>query len=356
MASLPQIRQNSGATESELGAALFFMAVSALPAMYLAGRLLDRLGRPVAAAAALLLIVVTPLPSVARSVPELAVALLLFGLGAGAFEVVVVCLASGIEVQSEKRILNRAHALFSAGLLTGTLVVAGFAVLGVSAWIPLTFFPASIALGIPAAFRRVPQKLGDRPKARNWKLADRSVLALGLLAALSWFVESGVQQWSSVFMRDAVRASVGLSGLAPGIFACGMVIGRLGGDWLSAKISDRLMLALSGALMVVGVILLVTAQRPGVALAFVAFIGMAASAVAPTIYGLAGRRAAPEHRGAVVGATASVAYTGLLTGPVVVGLMAGLSQLRVAIGALAILPLLVCLAALRMPRNSLGER
>jgi MFS family permease len=108
--------------------------------------------------------------------------------------------------------------------------------------------------------------------------------------------------------------------------------------------------------MVVGVILLVTAQRPGVALAFVAFIGMAASAVAPTIYGLAGRRAAPEHRGAVVGATASVAYTGLLTGPVVVGLMAGLSQLRVAIGALAILPLLVCLAALRMPRNSLGER
>jgi len=51
----------------------------------------------------------------------------------------------------------------------------------------------------------------------------------------------------------------------------------------------------------------------------------------------------------VIGVTASIAYIGLLLGPVVVGQVASAADLRTAIGALVVVSLALSVASLWMP-------
>jgi MFS family permease len=162
-------------------------------------------------------------------------------------------------------------------------------------------------------------------------------------------VVSGVQQWSAVFLADVVKAPVGLSAAAPGIFAAGMALGRFGGHWLSDRADDRTVLLASGALSGVGVLMLSVAEVPAHGLLGTAVVGAAISVAAPTAYGLIGRGAPPEERGAILGSTAALASVGELLGPAMVGQVAGQADLRAAIAVLSIVSLTISLLALRVP-------
>lgn len=353
-AALPEIKSRTGASDGELGTALACVGLAAAPAMFAVGRLLDRYGRVVAVVSICLFAVVAPLPLLSGSVPALVVALLAFGLGSGACDVVINSLAATAEVESGERVLNRAHALFSIGLMTGTGVTSLTRASGFSAAGPLLVLAALTVLGAVLLRRRVPLRLArprdEEKSARDGKPARRRidplVLGFGVLAALALLVESGVQQWSAVFLEDEVGAGPGLSGLAPGVFAGSMALGRLGGHWLTTRLADRMVLLLSGLVSGAGVLLVAWAREPVLALCGFAVAGAAISVAAPTVYGVAGRAAPAERRGAVIGLTASIGYAGLLLGPVVVGQIAGFTGLRTALGALVVVSAAVSLAAL----------
>lgn len=353
-AALPEIRRSSGASDAEFGIALLCVGLAAAPAMFLIGRLLDRLGRPIAVAAAVLFAIVAPLPALVGSVPQLVVTLLLFGFSSGAYDVVINSLAATMEAELDVRVMNRAHALFSVGLLVGSIGTSAALTAGVAAWVPLAVFSVMVVLSVLAAAGSVPRRFGQqqRQAIRRKRRIDRVVVGFGLLAALAMLVESGVQQWSAVFLEEVVHAPPGLSGLAPGVFAGSMALGRVGGHWVSTRMSDRLVLLLSGVLSGAGVLLIAVSKNPVSALVGFAATGAAISVAAPTIYGLAGRRAAPGQRGATIGLASSVAYLGLLLGPAVVGQVAALADLRTAIGWLAVVSIAVSLAALRVPSAS----
>lgn len=354
-AALPEIKHHTSASDGELGTALACVGLAAAPALFLLGRLLDRYGRPVAVGAVCLFAIVAPLPTLATSTPTLVAALLLFGFGSGSCDVVINSLAATVEVETGKRVLNRAHALFSVGLLVGTVTTSATRSGGVSASWPLGALSVLAIAGTLALWPRLPRWLArpkdseERPGRRR---IDTLVVGFGLLAALAMLVESGVQQWSAVFLEDGVGASPGVSGLAPGVFAGSMALGRLGGHWVSTRRSDRAVLLLSGLVSGLGVLLVAVSQRPLLALVGFAVTGLAVSVAAPTVYSVAGRRAPAERRGSVIGLTASIGYVGLLLGPVVVGQVAGATQLRTALGSLAVVSVLLSLAALRMPTAS----
>jgi len=352
-AALPEIKRNTGASDGELGTALVCVGLAAAPAMFLVGRLLDRYGRPVVVTSLCLFAMVAPLPAVANSVPTLVVALLLFGLGSGACDVVINSLAATVEAETDERVLNRAHALFSVGLLVGTIVTSLTRANGVAASWPLAALAVVTVLGAVVLRRRVPASIvrakDETKESGGRRRIDPLVLGFGFLAALALLVESGVQQWSAVFLEDEVGAPPGLSGLAPGVFAGSMALGRLGGHWLSTRVSDRVVLLVSGVVSGGGVLIVAWSEQPLVALVGFAVAGAAISVAAPTVYGVAGRAAPAERRGAVIGVTASIAYIGLLLGPVVVGQIASFTDHRTAIGALVVVALAVSLAALRMP-------
>lgn len=351
-AALPEIKRDTAASDGMLGAALVCVGLAAAPAMFVIGRLLDRYGRPVAVAALCLFAVVAPLPALATTVPGLFGALLLFGFGSGACDVVINSLAATVEAETGARVMNRAHALFSVGLLVGTLVTSLTRSNGVDAAWPLAGLAVVTVLGAVVLRGRVPAQLvrtkSESAAGGGRRRIDRFVLGFGILAALAALVESGVQQWSAVFLENEVGAPPGLSGLAPGVFAGSMALGRLGGHWLSTRVADRGVLFVSGIASGAGVLIVAFSGRPLVALAGFAVAGAAISVAAPTVYGVAGRTAPAERRGAVIGLTASIGYVGLLLGPAVVGQVAGFTELRTAIGGLVVVSLAVSLAALRV--------
>lgn len=358
-AALPEIKHHASVSDGELGTALGCVAFAAAPTLFVLGRLLDRYGRPVAVGAVCLFAVVAPLPTYATSMSTLVVALLLFGFGSGACDVVINSLASTAEAETGQRVLNRAHALFSVGLLVGTVGTGITRSGGVSVSWPLSTVAVLSVVGALAVWRRLPRRLArseEESERTGRRKVDALVIGFGLLVALAMLVESGVQQWSAVFLEDGVGASPGLSGLAPGVYAGSMALGRLGGHWLSTRKSDRTVLLLSGLVSGLGVLFVAWSPQPVLALIGFAVTGLAVSVAAPTVYSVAGRAAPPERRGAVIGLTASIGYVGLLLGPVMVGQVASFTELRTAIGSLAVVSVLLSVAALRIRAAGSDDR
>jgi MFS family permease len=358
LATLPEVRHAAGASDAQLGIAMLVGALAAVPAMAGVGRLLDLFGRPAVIAAMSLFAVVAPLPPMAGSVPALIAAVGLFGFGSGACQVAVVAVAAAAEADTGRPVMNRAHALFSVGLLAGSLATGAAIAVGqpgrVVAVVLAAGFAASvlrIRVGIP--YQLAPRRHGSPRRARR-RIGALAVICL--IVTLAMLIESGVQQWSAVFLADTVGVSAALAAAAPGVFAAAMAAGRFGGHWLCYRASDRTLLLSSGVLAGIGVLLLAGSPGPGPALAAIALVGMAISVVTPTSYGLVGRGAISGERGSAVGTVAALSSFGLLLGPAVVGQIASWTDQRTAIAVLSVGALAICLLAIRVPTHAKTNR
>ena len=347
LATLPDVQRATGADAAQLGHALLVSALVTMPGMYVVGRLLDRFGRPVVVAAIVVFAIAATGPSLSGSVPALVLATALLGFGSGACNVVVVALAATAESRTGARVMNRAHALFSVGLLAGSLGTGVARTQGVPGHVVATGVAVGVVLWAIAAARRLPVDIVRRARRVEGRRPRPPVLLLALVAAAAMVVESGVQQWSSVYLATATGAGAGVAAVAPGVFAAAMAAGRLGGHVLAARVSERLLLVCSGLLSGAAVLVLAAATDPVHGLVAVAAVGGAMSVSLPTVYGLVGRRVPAEDRGAAIGAVASVASVGLLVGPALVGQIAQGSDLPAALATLSVASAVMCLLAWR---------
>ena len=117
----PAVEAAVGASKGQLGLALLFVALGSLPAMLLTGRALDRRGTRILPWLIVGLALSALLPAFAGSVPVLAASLLVLGVFAGATDVAMNGAVSELEARREVRLMQIAHALFSAGVLVGAL-------------------------------------------------------------------------------------------------------------------------------------------------------------------------------------------------------------------------------------------
>ncbi len=355
LSMLPEVQRSTGASPAQLGTALLIGALAAMPAMFAVGKLLDRFGRPVAVATIVVFAVIATGPSIAFSVPSLIVAVALFGFGSGACNVVVVTLAVTAEAVEGRRVLSRAHALFSVGLFACSVGTGLCTATGVSAQVIAFSLAGLIVFAGIAARHRFPRHMVRRTATPGRRVSPyRFSLILCLLAGLAMFVESGVQQWSAVFLVTVSAAPTGVAAMAPGIFAAASALARLGTHELARLLPDRWILALCGACAAGGALVLATADSVVGALVGITLVGGAVSVPPPVVYGLVGARADPADRGAVIGTTTSIASVGLLLGPAVVGQLAQQAGLRLAIAALAPCAIAICLIALRMTIRTPG--
>jgi predicted MFS family arabinose efflux permease len=351
---LPGIRDQTGASEAGLGAALLVMAVGALPAMLAAGVAVDRL-RPPVGLALLLFAAAVVLPGFAGSVPMLALSLVVVGAASGALDVIANAAVASLEAESGRRLMQAAHALFSLGVVAGS-VTAGLArQAGASPKQALVVAAAAVAL-TAVANRGRPQRrtVGERRAAI---IFSRTLVILGALCAVAFVVESGVESWSALYLEDELESSAAVGGLGPGSFAAAMALGRLFGQGIGGRTGDRTLLA--GGVALAGVGTLIAAAAPGAptALAGFAVAGAGIAVAAPVFFGTAGRVASPEERGGSVATVTTISYLGFLAGPALMGAIAG------GIGFRAAWVTLTCVAAslaiavlvLALPLRARGE-
>jgi predicted MFS family arabinose efflux permease len=195
-----------------------------------------------------------------------------------------------------------------------------------------------------------PAPPGSRQPAtlRDLLRAPRPLLLLGGLGALAFFVEGAWQTWSAVHLQHTLGAAAALAAAGPAVFATAAAVGRLGGQRL--RTPERTLLAAAATVAAAGTGLAAAAPDSGLALAGIALAGLGTSVCAPTLIAIAGRLSTPERRGSAVSVVTVVSYLGFLLGPAAVGVVADVTALRTALGAVAGVALLLAL----LSRAALG--
>jgi MFS family permease len=345
-ALVPLTRADVGASEGALGLALLCVAVGSLPAMLLVGPAINRRGRRVLPWVLAAQAVTAVLIALAGSVPVLAAALFAMGAASGAVDVAINSAAGDVEAHTGRRVMQLAHALFSAGVLAGA-VGAGLAREAGAGRLPIL---AAVAVVILAAALANRGAASPAPAAasRSRIRFRRPFVLIGIACGAAFLVEGGIENWSALYLEQDLDATPALSALGPGAYALAMVTGRLTGQWLTGRLPDRVLLACGAAVATVGLVL--TTAAPGVPMAVLSFFlgGLGVSVAAPVALAAAGRGAPAGERGSAVATVTTIGYLGFLVGPAMTGAAAEVVGLRAAFLLLAAVAAALAAGALRL--------
>jgi hypothetical protein len=234
--------------------------------------------------------------------------------------------ARAVEQVSRVRVLDGMHAGFSAGVVvggigTGLLRRAGAEPSAILAGVAVVLL-AVAAANVPAA--HLPVVLTARAALA------RPLIVVGAVLALAFLIESGVENWSALFLENGLHASPAISGLGPGLFAAAMVIGRTLGQYAAPE-AAALRIAIAGGAAAIGLVVTSLAHHPVVALAGLVIAGAGLALSAPTLFRTAGRLGA----GPAISTVAVLGYLGFTVGPPLIGGVTAASGLRGGLGFLA---------------------
>lgn len=338
MARIPAIRGRTGLDTAEWGVVSSSSAVGDLVALTLVTVLIGRVStRLLCLAAAALVLLNAPVLAGASAVPALVVGLAVWGLSATFLNTPVNALAVAVERAHGRPLMSRFHACYSCGVLAGGALGTLAAATGVSPGVQLAVSSAVLGALLSALGGRLPDE--PLPTAeRRRPLRDRFTPQLVLLASVAFlasFVEGAASQWSSVFTADYLGEGAALGAATYTCFTVAILVGRLVGDRFVARLGRRVFVQVSLLTVVLGAG--VGLLHPGLPFALAGFtvVGLGLACVLPAVFALAARQP-----GVPAGEGVSVITIGqwpgfLLAGPAV-GLLAGATSLRVALGALAV--------------------
>ena len=351
-ARLPAIKSELHLSDFRLSLALFAVPAGSVLTLALSGRITDRFGAVrVLRLAGLLLPAMLVLIGLPRNLPLLMVALACYGAVSGLLDVSMNACGARLEVAYGRPILSSLHGGYSiAGL-------AGAGIGGIFAWLNLgplpTFATSAVLVGAAAAFAGrqvvlppvVPN--ADQPDAPPLLSARRIAIViaiLGLLALCGQLGEGAAGDWSAVYLHVNLHTAAGVATLGLAAFSITMAAGRVAGDRLAARFGPVALVRVSGLVAGLGLAIGVLIPVAAVAIAGFALLGAGLAGIFPQIVSAAARLD-PERAGSNIGRIASVAYLGLLGGPVAIGGLAAGVGLRNALLLPAALALVVTLFA-----------
>jgi fucose permease len=271
------------------------------------------------------------------------------GASGGSLDVVMNAHGVAVEREGDKPVLSSFHAAFSLGGLTGALLGAAGAAVGIDARIELAVLAAAALVAgvvvtralLPASVDAVDPKPHEAGARRT--MIDRRLALLGALAFCCLLSEGAAADWSAVYLHRDLAASAGVAGLAYAAFSVMMVAGRLAGDALTVRFGPAALVRRGAIMASAGLGAALIAGDSVAALLGFAALGAGLSIVIPQVFRAA---AAGRDSGPALARVSTVGYLGFLAGPPLIGALAELTSLP---AALAVLPLLGVAMALMAP-------
>jgi HAD superfamily hydrolase (TIGR01509 family) len=331
-ARIPAVQREAELTSSELGLALFAMALGALVAMPLAGWLGDGIGTRVVTVAALVGGTVTLVgASFATGLGPLAAALLGLGGAVGLLNVAANAQGLALERLYRRPILSSFHAAFSTGGLAG----AGLGALAAGAGVaPRAHFGAlalALATGALVAGRALLPPVTCRTPTPILARPPRGLLLLGAAAFFTLLAEGAAVDWSAVYLSHSLEATAVAAALGYAAFSLAMAGSRAVGDRLHARFGPVALVRGGGALAASGIALALMVGSIPTALAGFAAMGAGLGVVVPVLFRAAGSTPGVTA-GAGIAAVSTIGWLGFLAGPPAIGLAADTVGLRTALG------------------------
>ena len=337
-ARIPSVQDARHLSVGVLGLCLLTPAIGAVVALPISGGLVRKWGgRRVLVAASCVMTTALPLLAVAPGVAGFVSALVIFGAAGAAIDVALNVEGVDVEAGYGRSLLAGMHASWSLGALAGTGVGSLTAALGASAVAGFAVSAVAVLVVLLVCARRL---RGLSPAGRETVAApafawpDAQTVRLGLLVFCSLFVESAAADWSAVFLHRSVGTSVAAAASGFAAFSAAMVTGRLTGD----RVVDRIgaTRAVRWAALAGAVILLVAVLIRSYALCLVGFFaaGAGTALLFPMAMVAAGRgRGDPARR---IAGAATIGYVGWVLAPGVIGGVAALLSLPIALATASV--------------------
>ena len=202
----------------------------------------------------------------------------------------------------------------------------------------------ALATGMPVTRHLLPAAADAEPEGPSFARPTRALAALGLLAFCCLLAEGAAADWSAVYVEDSLSAPAAQGALAFAAFSATMALGRLVGDRLVAALGPVRLVRASGTLAGVGLGIAVLVGSPGAAIAGFALLGAGLSVVVPVVFRSAA--AAPGSApGPSLAAVSTLGYLGFLAGPPIVGALAELTSLPVALSVVVLCAVMTAVLA-----------
>jgi hypothetical protein len=277
-------------------------------------------------------------------------ALTFWGASMSAVDVSMNAQGSTIEQHVKRPIMSSLHGFWSLGTMSGAGIGVLLAAAGVSVRSQLTVAAPLLLIGLVVAGRQLLAGDAGRGGGTIFAWPRGALLALAVVAFCAVTVEGAMLDWGGVYLRQVLVAPEALAAAAATFFSAAMAAGRLGGDFLTARIRASWLARACGALAALGVTTIVLAPAPPAVFGGLIAVGLGLSILVPLAFSAAGR-STTMSAGAAIAAVATLGYFGFLVGPPTIGLAAERISLR---GALAMLLGLLGVIVLLAP--ALGDQ
>lgn len=353
---IPEFAGRLGLSESALGLMILVFGLGSLMMMPVAGSQIARFGSSKVSKIAAIL--VTPTLLLLTLVPDIwsgAVAIFLFGGLIGAMDVAMNANAVAVEKHMRRAIMSSCHAFWSLGGLLGA-ASGGFLIerIGVPAHAVFVTVLAALMLAIawPNVLRDAPHPGEAREKLR----LPRSPLPwlIGIMALFCMIPEGAVIDWSALYLREELGASVTASGLAFAAFSFTMAVMRFAGDLVRDRFGAIRTLRVCAIVSVTGLLIAGTAGSGTVAIIGFALAGIGISNLIPIVFSAAGNLPGLQP-GIGLSVVTTMGYSGILVAPSAIGFIAEYSGLAIIFAGLSVLHVIVFMLA-PLARHADGVR
>lgn len=319
---VPDLKAAIGASDGTFGLTMFFAALGALAAMWLAPRVDKGLGARALQGCAIATGVAFLLPGMASGPIAFTLAMLLASAGSGSLDVILNTRVSAIEADAKRSLMNLNHALFSfayagAALSAGAFREAGFA--------PLSVFAVMLAITLlmVSIMYQKPIDVEGAEASGQGNLRRQLIWLGGLIILIAFMAEQATEAWSALHLERGLGGSAGQGAMGPAILGITMGIGRLSGQFIAAHVRETTVLQIAAVIAAVG--LGVAANAPSLSVAYIGFaiLGLGVSVIAPMAYSAVGKRVSNQQRSVMITRISVIGYMGFFIGP---PLMGGLSE------------------------------
>jgi fucose permease len=339
---IPALRDGVHISHSVLSMVLLCGGLGAALSFPITSRMMARFGgRKTMLHSGMALLIVLVSIGLAPNVPSLMIAVLMLGIAASCFDVAMNSVASRHEKTSGKLHLSKLHAWACAGGLTGATLGSLMASLHIRPAMHFSMISIPVAFGLKIGCDLLEaDDVGEKVAKKPFTFPRGALVLLGALGFFGSVAEGSIADWSGIFMKDHFGVTDGFAPLALSSFSVMMLITRIIGDRLKGRYSARRLLRAGGLLAATGLFCAVFAGNACFALAGFALAGLGMALVFPFVFSAAGK----EGPVALAG-VATMAYSGSLMGPPMLGAVAHKLGMQAAMGFVGILSVVIALIA-----------
>ncbi|WP_292042211.1 MFS transporter [Massilia sp. UBA6681] len=341
---IPALAERVQVSHSALSMVLLCGGLGAVISYPISSFLMGRFGaRKSALIAGMALLCVLVSIGMAPTVPRLMLAVLMLGITASTFDVAINSAASKREKTTGKAEMSRLHGLACAGGLVGATLGSLMASMKIAPGTHFLMLAGPLALVLWGAFSMMDaDDSAEKVEKKSFSLPRGPLALLGLLGFLGSMSEGSIADWSGVFLKEHFGASDGLAPLALSAFSVMMLLSRMVGDKMKVRFGAQRLVILGSLVSASGLFFAVMAPNAYVALAGFAVAGLGMSLLFPFVFSAAGAQGPMA-----LAAVASMAYSGSLMGPPVIGAVAHFVGMQAAIAYVGGLSLVIAFVASR---------